>query len=219
MIVKAPYLQDVPLSFYFLNFPPETYCVCGWFPLAIGYKTSFAHEGDHVDVTSCSEGCMCNITSYGNVELCRKKFLASTSSEPIFLEFTLAQNLASMENYMNPRVLFQRTMILYDLHGSERGWITIHTLAVSEAELSRCTWGGDGVDSDKMTKRFWHGMVFCRCHRWLYHVRPYSSDHTFLDFWERCFELNRRGLIMSDRFLRVASPCGSKVDGAHKLRD
>lgn len=145
--------------------------------------------------------------------------LASTSSEPIFLEFTLAQNLASMENYMNPRVLFQRTMILYDLHGSERGWITIHTLAVSEAELSRCTWGGDGVDSDKMTKRFWHGMVFCRCHRWLYHVRPYSSDHTFLDFWERCFELNRRGLIMSDRFLRVASPCGSKVDGAHKLRD
>lgn len=72
MIVKAPYLQDVPLSFYFLNFPPETYCVCGWFPLAIGYKTSFAHEGDHVDVTSCSEGCMCNITSYGNVEFCRQ---------------------------------------------------------------------------------------------------------------------------------------------------
>ena len=138
--VQMSILQDVPLSFYFLNFPPETYCVCGWFPLVIGYKTSFAHEGDHVDVTSCSEGCMCNITSYGNVEHCRK-------TPPCFniLRADLFGVYSCAKSGFNGKLYESQSFVptKHDFHGSERGWITIHTLAVSEAELSRCTWGGD----------------------------------------------------------------------------
>lgn len=118
--VQMSILQDVPLSFYFLNFPLETYCVCGWFPLAIGYKTSFAHEGDHVDVTSCSEGCMCNITSYGNVELCRKTPPCfNILSSDLFGVYSCAKSGFNGKLYMNPRVLFQRTMIFMGVSVAE----------------------------------------------------------------------------------------------------